>query len=169
MYGRVLKIGRREDEDYGAYISVLLSTAQYEVHAERAIIHSISCQGRVISGRGKPYDQADATIEFIEHTCNWYDELPNAAFFGDFDYYPRRPDEKYSTVHFAFFLRYVPQDARRFLVPLLSQEIENQVILDINLVNEEDELISVTDNIRGHVRHYSFKVRTRMVKDGVEL
>ena len=84
LRGRVLQVERGRDEGYGAYISILLTEARYKVHVERAYFHSISCEGRVIDGRGKPYDGADVTVEFGEHEPNRHDELPERVFFGEF-------------------------------------------------------------------------------------
>jgi hypothetical protein len=165
LRSRVLQVERGRDEGYGAYISILLTEARYEVYVERALVHSISCEGRVINHRGKPYDGADVTIEFAEHEPNRYDELPERAFFGEFGYYPKLPDEKHSSTHFTFHLRYVPEDARNLLIPLLTQETETRVILTVNLANEEEELLAATDKLRGNVRHYSFEVRQHLVND----
>ena len=140
-----------------------MTGARYEVHVERALLHSISCEGRIINGKGKPFDGVDATLEFAEHEPNRLDELPERAFFGEFGYYPKLPQEPYSSPCFAFNLRYLPEDARCLLIPLLSQEAGTQVILTVNLTNEEEELLSATEELRGNVRHYSFEVRRRLI------
>lgn len=166
LRGRVLQIDRGRDEAYGAHVSILLTGARYEIDAERALLYSISCEGRVFGepyGKGKPYDGVDVTVEFAEHEPNRYNELPERAFFGEFGYYPKRPEEQYSSNHFAFNLRYLSLDARSLLIPLLSQVAETQIILKVNLTNEESELLAATDKIRGNVRHYSFEVRRRLV------
>ena len=165
LRGRVLQVERGREEGYGAYISILLTEARYEVHVERALFHSISCEGRVIDGRGKPYDGADVTVEFGEHEPNRHDEMPERAFFGEFSYWLKVPDEEYSSTHFTFHLWHLPEDARDLLIPLLIQGLENQVILTINLTNEEGELLAAKDKLRGNVRHYSFEVRRRLVND----
>ncbi len=169
LRGRVLQVKCSRDEPYGAYVSVLLTGAQYKVHAERALVHSISCEGRVINGKGKPYDGVDVTVEFDEHEPNRHDELPERAFFGEFGYYPKLPEKQYSSTHFAFYLRYLPDDARNFLIPLLSQEVGTQVVLTVNLTNKEADLIAATDELRGSVRHYSFEMRRRLVDYGAAL
>ena len=163
--GRVLQVERGREEGSGAYISILLTEARSEVYVERALFHSISCEGRVINGKGKPYDGVDATIEFGGFERNRHYELPERAYFGEFGYYPKLPDEKYSSTHFTFHLRYVPEDARDLLMPLFTQEVETRVILTINLTNEEEELLAATDKLSGSVRHYSFEVRRRLVND----
>jgi hypothetical protein len=165
LRGRVLQVERGRDEGYGAYISILLTEARYEVHADRALAHSISCEGRVINGREKPYDGADVTVEFGEHEPNRHDELPERAFFGEFGYYSKLSDVEYSSTHFTFYLRYVPGDARNLLIPLLSQEVKARVILTVNLANEEEELLAATDKLSGNVRHYSFEVRKRLTDE----
>ncbi|MFQ5745564.1 MAG: hypothetical protein ACE5HV_18595 [Acidobacteriota bacterium] len=169
LRGRVLQVKRDQDEGYGAHISILLTEARYEIHAERALVHSISCEGRVINGRGKPYDGVEVTVEFAEPEPNSFDELPERAFFGEFGYWAKRPDKEHSSTHFAFYLRYLPEDARNLLIPLLSQEAGTQVVLTVNLTNEKAELLAATDELRGNVRHYSFKVRRRLVDYGAAL
>jgi hypothetical protein len=160
---RVLEVERRRDEGYGAYISILLTVARYEVHVEDARIHSISCEGRVINGRGKPYDGVDVTAEFSQHLPNRHGELPERALFGEFGYYPKQPDEEYSSTHFTFSLRYVPADVRDLLIPLLSQEVGTHVVLTVNLATKEEGLLAATSDLQGTVRHYSFEVRRNLI------
>lgn len=165
LRGRVLQVERDRDEGYGAYVSILLTEARYKVNVERGFIHSICCEGRVINGRGKPYDGADVTVNFGEHEPNRHGELPERAFFGEFGYYPKQPDEEYSSTHFTFSLRYVPADARDLLIPFLRQEVGTQVILTVNLVTGEEELLAATNELWGTVRHYSFEVRRNLIND----
>lgn len=162
LRGRVLQVERGKDKGYGAYISILLTKARYEVHVERALVHSIACEGRVINGRGKPYDGADVTVEFWEHEPNRQDELPERALFGEFGYYPKLPAEENASNYFTFSLRYAPADARHLLIPLLSQEAGTQVVLTANLTVEDEELLAATNELRGTVRHYSFNVRRNL-------
>ncbi len=168
--GRVLRVESGRGEGYGAYVSVLLTDARYEISAERANPYSIYCAGRVTSAWGKPYDGVDVTIEFTEHEPHRRDEPPpRRAFFGEFGYYPKLPQEKYASTHFTFHLRYLPEDARSLLIPLLSQEVGTRVILRVNLTNEEEELLSATEGLQGNVRQYSFEVQRRLVEYGAIL
>lgn len=164
LRGRVLQIERGQDEGYGAYISIMLTEVRYEIFTERALVHAISCEGRVINSRGKPYDGADVTVQFREFERNRLEGLPKTAFFGEFGYWPKQPDEEHSSTHLTFNLKYVPEDARNVLIPLLSQQIPAQVVLTINLAKEEENLLAATDELWGSVRHYSFEVR-RNLKD----
>jgi hypothetical protein len=75
LRGRVLQVERGRDEGYGTAVSVLLTEARYEIHAERGLLYSISCEGRVTNRWGKPYDGAYVTVELIEHEPNRYDNL----------------------------------------------------------------------------------------------
>ncbi|MFC3284265.1 hypothetical protein [Litchfieldella rifensis] len=159
MRGRVLQVEQNRDEGYGAYISVLLTEARYEMHTERALIHAISCEGRVINSRGKPYDGANVSIEFREFEPNQLEGLSKRAFFGRFGYWPKQPSEVHSSHQFTFNLHYVPDDARDLLVPILCQQHSTQVVLTINLTKEEKDLLAVTDKMWGDIRHYSFEVR----------
>jgi hypothetical protein len=162
---RVLRIDRGQDEGYGSYISVLLTEARYKIHLERALVHAISCEGRVINSRGKPYDGEDVTIEFGEFKTNQFDKLPERTFFGEFAYWPKELDEEHSMIHLTFNLHYVPKDARDLLVPLFSQQFQTQVVLTINLATEEEELLAAKGELRGNVRHYSFEVRQYLVNN----
>lgn len=163
LRGRVLRVERGRDKGYGARISILLTEARYEIDVERALVRAISCEGRVINAKGRPYDGAEVTIEFSEHEPNRYDEMPERAFFGEFGYFPKQPGE-YSSTHFMFDLRYVPEDARGLLIPLLSQQVETRVILTVNLANKEGELLAATGELRGNVRDYGFKGQRRLVR-----
>ncbi len=163
MRGRVLQIEHSRDEGYGAYISVLLTEARYEMHTEHALIHAISCEGRVISSRGKPYDGADVSIEFREFKPNQLEGLPKRALYGEFGYWPKQPHEEHSSNHFTFNLHYVPEDARDLLIPILCQQLPTHVVLTINLTKEEQDLLAATDKMWGDVRHYSFEVRQNLL------
>lgn len=162
LRGRPLHVEPGRSEGYGVRISVLLTEARYKVSMERASVHSISCEGRVINGRGKPYDGADVTIEFGEHEPNSWDER---AFAGEFGYFPKTK-ENYSSTHFWFHLRHMPEDARGLLVPLLSQEAGTHVVLNSNLIIEEEKLLATVDELRGNVRYYSFEVGRHLINDG---
>ncbi|MCZ6590532.1 MAG: hypothetical protein O7B98_05245 [Alphaproteobacteria bacterium] len=164
LRGRPLHVEPGRSEGYGVRISVLLTEARYEVSMERASVHSISCEGRVINGRGKPYDGADVTIEFGEHEPN--NRADERAFAGEFGYFPKRSKEDYSSTHFWFHLRHVPEDARGLLIPLLSQETGTHVVLNSNLIIEEEKLLATVDELRGNVRYYSFKVGRHLINDG---
>ncbi len=153
---------RGREDAYGATISVLLTEARYDVDVEHALFHSISCQGRVVSARGKLYDGVDVAIEFDWFQRNRHYELPERAYFGEFSYWLKVPDDEYSSTHFTFHLRHLHEDARDFIVPLLARGEENEVIITINLTNEEEELLAATDKLSGKVRHYSFEVRPRL-------
>lgn len=166
LRGRVLPFERGRREGYGVSVSILLTEVRYHMNIERAYVHSISCEGRAISCRGKPYDGADATIEFGEHEPNSAtDQFPEKAFFGEIGYWPKRLNDDSSSPHFWFRLMHVPEDARGLLIPLLSHEAETRVILTINLTNEEEELLTATDVLRGKVRYYSFEVQRRLTND----
>ena len=159
MRGRVLQTEHTREAENGTYISVLLTAARYKMDTERALIHAISCEGRVIKSRGKLYDGADVSIEFREFEPNQVEGLPNRAFFGKFDYWPKEPSEEHPSKFFTFKLHYVPKDARDLLIPILSQQIPAQVVLTIHLMKEEKDLLAATDKLCGDVRHYSFEVR----------
>lgn len=163
MRGRVLQIEHNLDEGYGADISVLLTGARYKVNTERALIHAISCEGRVINSRGKPYDGADVSIKFHKFDPNQLEGLPKNAFFGEFGYWPKKPGEVHSSNHFMFNLNYVPEDARDLLIPILCRQLPNQVVLSMNLTKEEKDLLAATDKLWGDVRDYSFEVRQDLV------
>lgn len=165
LRGRVLQLDRSREQGYGSDLSILLKEARYEVYVERALFHSIFCEGRIINGRGERYDGADVTVEFSEHERTGHGELPERAVFGEFSYYPRLPDEVDSLTHFRLSLRYVPADARDLLIPLLSQEVGAQVVLTVNLNTEEEELVVAANKLRGTVRSYSFEVRRELIND----
>jgi hypothetical protein len=61
-----------------------------------------------------------------------------------------------------FDLRYVPADAG-LLVPLLTRGADTRIFLIVNLTNNEEELLTATDELRGNVRDYSFKVFRTLV------
>lgn len=160
---RVLQVERSREEGYGTDISILLTEVRYEVSMARALVRSISCEGRVIHGRGKTYDGAHVTVNFYEHRTNKYGELPEKAFFGEFGYWLKQPDEEHSMTFFNFDLRYIPKDAHDFLIPLLSQEVGKQVVLTVNLTNEKEQLLTVTDKLEGNVRDYRFLVLQNLI------
>lgn len=160
---RVLQVERSREEGYGTDISILLTEVRYEVSMARALVRSISCEGRVIHGRGKPYDGADVTVNFYEHRTNKYGELPEMAFFGEFGYWLKQPDEEHSMTSFKFDLRYIPKDAHDFLIPLLSHEVGKQVVLTVNITNEKEQLLTVTDKLEGNVRDYRFLVLQNLI------
>lgn len=160
---RVLSVERKREEDYDASLSILLTDAGYEFGIESGMAHSIWCAGRVISASGKPYEGAKVTVKFEEW---WTHELPERAFFGEFSYWPKPPDEEYSSDSpFWFHLRHVPDDTRDLLIPLLTQEAGTQVTLTVRLANKEEELLAATDELHGNVWRYDFKVRRRLVND----
>lgn len=161
LRGRVLQVERGRGEGYGAHISILLTEARYNLCVEHALFHSISCQGRVINGRGRPYDGVDAEIEFDWFERNRHYELPERAYFGEFSYWLKVPDDEYSSTHFSFNLRHLREDARDLIVPLLARGAENEIILTVNLTTEEEELLATADKLSGKVRHYSFEVKSR--------
>lgn len=160
--GRVLQVEPDREEGSGASISILLTKSRYQVSVEHALFHSISCEGSVINARGKPYDVMDVAIEFDWFERNRHYELPKRAYFGEFSYWVELPDEEYSSTHFTFHLRHLSEDTREFIIPMLTQTLENEVILTVNLTNEEDELLAATDKLSGSVRNYSFEVRRRL-------
>lgn len=161
--GRVFQIEHMRDEGYGAYISVLITETRYEMHTEHALIHRISCEGHVIKSRGKPYDGADVSVEFREFEPNQRGGMPKRAHFGEFGYWPKQPSDEHSSNHFTFNLNYVPEDARDLLIPILNQERQAKVILNINLTKEENDLLTTTDELWGDVRHYIFEVRHNLI------
>ncbi len=163
LRGRVLQIEPNRDEGYGAYISVLLTEAHYEIYTERALIHAISCEGHVINSNGKPYDGAHVTIEFREFKPTLLEELPKKSLYGDFEYWPKQPLEESSSNFFTFNLLYVPKDARDLLIPILSRKRSEQVILTINLTKGKEDLLAAKDKLWGDVRHYTFTVRRQLI------
>lgn len=159
---RVLSVERRRDEDW-ASLRILLTAAGYKFDIERGMAHSIWCAGRVISGSGKPYEGAKVTVKFEEW---WTHELPETAFFGEFSYRPKPPDEDYSSdPPFRFDLRHVPDDTRDLLIPLFTQEAGTEVTLNVRLANEEEELLAATDELHGNVWRYDFEVRRHFGND----
>ena len=168
--GRVLPMERDGDKGrYGTSISVLLTEVRYNFSAERRLVHSIACEGQVIDGKGKPYDGVHVTIEFLEHEVSGVTgELPERDWFGEFGYWPKREDEDNSTAHFWLQLKHVPEDARGLLLPLFSQDVGTQVILNANLTVEKEQLLDTTDELRGNVRYYSFEVRRDLILDDLE-
>lgn len=168
LWGRVLPFDLAPEEHYGASISILLTEARYDILADRGYMHSISCEGRVIGGRGKPYDGAYVTIEFDEYEPNpATDELPERAFAGEFGYWPERPENEHSSPHFSFGLKHVPDDARELLLPVLTQEVGTCVVLRVSLENKEEDLLAATNVLYGNVRYYSFRVEKRLTRDGM--
>jgi hypothetical protein len=163
---RVLPLEPAPGQSYGASIAILLTEARYDISADRADIHSISCEGRVISQTGNPYNGADVSVEFKEYEPNQAtDELPQRAFAGEFGYWPKPPGEDYSTTHFWLQLRYVPDDARGILLPMLAQDAGTELVLLVNFVDEKEDLLNATQELRGNVRSYSFRVRRRLFDD----
>ena len=165
LRGRVLPMERVGDNRrYGTSISILLTEVRYNISAERRLVHSIVCEGQVISGKGKPYDGVRVYVEFLEHEISGVTgELPERAWFGEFGYFAERQDEYNSTAFFSLQLKHVPEDARGLLLPLFSQDVGTQVILNANLTVEEDQLLGTTDELRGNVRYYSFEVRRDLI------
>lgn len=159
---RVLHVERGKDVDYGANISVLLTDVHYRIYTERAHFSGISCNGHVVNSSGKPYDGADVTINFREFEDFPAKRLNRRAFFGEFGYWLKHPDEKYSSTFFWFDLNYVTEDARDLLIPLLSQGNRTQVVLNITLVNTKEEMLSATHQLRGNVMSYNFQVRQNL-------
>jgi hypothetical protein len=152
-------IERGPGEAYGASIEILITETRYGLNAAHPRAHSISCEGRVIRNRAKPYDGATVTVNF-EHSSERYYELPEPSFFGEFEYLPER--EPFPT-GFKFNLWYASEDAWDLLVPLLTRGADTQVLLIVNLTNEETELVAATDELRGNVRDYSFKVSRKLI------
>lgn len=166
LWGRVLPFDLAPEEHYGASISILLTEARYDILVDRGYLHSISCEGRVIRGRGKPFDGVHVTIEFDEHEPNpETDELPERAFAGVFEYWPERPENEHSSTHFLLELKHLPDDARELLLPVLSQEVGTRVVLRVSLENKEDELLAATRQLSGNVRAYSFSVQKCLIRD----
>jgi hypothetical protein len=166
LCGRVLPVERGPDEGFGTSISILLTEARYTVSVELGLVHLISCEGRVVGGRGKPYDSADVNVEFDEYQPNTVTgKLPEKALSGEFVYWAKRPDEKDSFPHFWFHLMHVPEDARGLLTPLLTQPTETEVILTVSVKNKEGELLAATDELRGNVWYYGFEVRRHLIGD----
>lgn len=161
LRGRV-QINR--NEPYGVSISILLTQVKYKAEVEDARIYSLSCEGRV-KGRGDPYEGIDVTVEFSEHERNKRNELPERAFFGEFAYYVKQPDEEYSSNFFSLNLRYVPADIRDLLIILFSLDRGTHVILTVTLSKEEDELLATTKVLRGNVRSYEFGVYRDLITD----
>jgi hypothetical protein len=159
LRGRMRPIKRGQGEAYGASIEILITETRYDLNAAHARAHSILCEGRVMRNRAKPYDGATVTVNF-EHGSDRYYELPEPAFFGEFNYIPER--EPFPT-GFKFNLWYASEDARDLLVPLLTRGADTQVLLIVNLTNEETELVAATDELRGNVRDYSFKAFKKLV------
>jgi hypothetical protein len=92
--------------------------------------------------------------------------LPERAFAGEFGYWVKLTGDDSSLTHFAFYLRYVPEDAGKVLLPLLAQEAGTEVVLGVELVNKEEILLSRTEQLHGDVRSYRFCVRKRLSNDG---
>jgi hypothetical protein len=159
---RILKLEPKHGEDYGTSLSILLTDAQYEISIERPLIHSICCNGLIINGNDKPYDGLNVDVRFVEHELNSYQERPERALFGEFSYYRRQLKQIYSTDHFTFYLRYLPEDAHNLLIPLLNQKIGTSIILVVDLVIKENELLATTEELLGDVRHYTFRVARRI-------
>jgi hypothetical protein len=88
--GRVLRATQNQGQ---SHFTILITTAHYSLDVERGYAHSISCEGRIIYPRGQPYDGALVSVTFSKHETDEFDELPERAFFGTFDYAPPLPDE----------------------------------------------------------------------------
>lgn len=151
---RVLRVEPKPDEGYGTTIRILLERIRYEISTERASVYEISCEGRVLSGWGnkKPYDGAHVSIEFREFECNKYAQLPESAFYGSFFYGVKE------SLGFSFDLYYVTDHAHNLLIPILRQELQAEIILNIRLTNEEEDLLAAEDELRGNVRDYTFTI-----------
>jgi hypothetical protein len=162
LRGRMRRIERGRDEAYGTSIEILITETRYDLTAAHARAHSISCEGRVILQSGKPYDGASATVVF-EHGPDRSYEPPERSFFGEFGYLPER--EPFPAC-FKFNLWYVSENAWDVLVPLLTRGADSRVFLIVNLTNQESELLAATDELRGNVRDYSFRVFRTLVDYG---
>jgi hypothetical protein len=156
--GRVFTV-RRTSGKHGVVVSIHLTQARFHVSAERGRLFSISCRGRVIGTPHRPYDEADATIEFEEFERDSQTfRYPDTAYFGEFGYFPKHSKDRYSSTHFHFSLRHIPEDVRDWLVPLMSYETGTNVILRVRLESEEKELLEATEELRGNVCSYEFEV-----------
>ena len=144
---RVLPVENDHTNGYGSNISVILTAARYQIHVEHARFHSISYEGRVIKCTGKPYENADVTIEFSEHRPNRYGDFPEKACYGEFSYYVREDDNEYSQPYFLFYLQYMPNDVRDILIPLVNQESGARLLVHININVENSELFSVKNRV----------------------
>jgi hypothetical protein len=165
LRGRVLPIEPARDEGYGASLRVLLTEVRYDLDVARNEIRSISCEGRVLGTR-KPYDGADVTVEFREHERSRVtDELPRRASAGEFSYHPKRPEEEYSSAFFSLWLKYIVEDARELLLPILADSAATEIVLLADLVSERDALAAATESLEGEVRNYRFQVRRRFIED----
>jgi len=74
-----------------------------------------------------PYDGIELDIEFGEFERNLRNELPERAFFGEFNYWPKH--SRQTSNRFWFRLRYVHEDARDLLIPLITHDSQTEVIL----------------------------------------
>ena len=162
LRGRVMEVERGMGEGFDVRVTVLLTNVSYKILTDRALVYSISCEGRVTDS-GRTLDGANIRIEFNPFDSSRGKELPLRAFFGRFNYYPKQPNEIDSSAGFGFELRYVPKDARDLLIPLFSQEPRTQVVLTIYLIKNEEELFAATDTLSGDVRGYSFEVSRNLI------
>jgi hypothetical protein len=168
LHGRVLAVKPRRAEGYGTEISILLTEARYEINVERGIFHSIACEGYVVKGvigRGNHWAGAEVTVQLNEHEPNRSTELHKGQFFGEFSYHPALSEEGNSIPHFLFELRYVSEDARNLIIPLLSQQGASVVSLTVQVTSREEELLTTTGELRGKVRDYRFTVTQHLKKN----
>ena len=169
---RVLPIERKWDERRGgARVSVLRTSAAYQLDVPTGRAHSVQCSGSVINAKGNSYEGADATVRLEEFQMQNriglpFDldpavELPERALVGYFNYWPKDIDKKYSSAaSFSFNLKYMPDDARELIFPILSRVGGAQVVLTVDLISEEADLLGATGEVEGSVRDYTFEVRT---------
>jgi len=166
LRGRVRRIERKRDESFGANVSVLLTDVRYKIDLESGEVLPVSCEGRIdegFRGRDKPYANARVYVDFWEFRDERNVEVPEKAFYGEFRYFPKEAENEHSETFFALDLNYLAEDARALLMPIFSQESGTTTRLAINLVNEEDEILTATENVDGKVRYYLFEIEKRIM------
>jgi hypothetical protein len=133
--GRVLPVEPAVHDARSMTTSIAITNVSYNVDKDHRDIYSLSCDRRVAYKRDKPYDSALVTVEFAGYKRNRFTgELPERAFAGEFGYWVKLTGDDSSLTHFAFYLRYVPEDAGKVLLPLLAQEAGTEVVLVVTEV-----------------------------------
>jgi len=165
MRGRILPIEPKQDQGFGAEIRILLTEARYEVDMKSGSVYRLLCEG-IVSGKGKPWTGTHVDVEFSQYEPK--SELggpPEETAFGQFKYFPGRPDEVDSSTYCCFTLKHVAEDVRELLVPNLTQGVTTQVVLIVNLAVEEAELLRASDEVFGDVREYRIAVIRRLINN----
>jgi hypothetical protein len=143
-------------------VSILLTEARWCIDSAQSQVRWIRCEGRLVRPFVQPYTKANASIEFENHEYSLItDELPERAYAGEFDYFPKPSNE--DPASFRFRLRHVPGDISDFIFPTLSHGESTYIILSINLAIDREVLAATSKDVSGEVLSYDFEVSRRLL------